>query len=64
MPPAERTQAGYRLFTAGGIAVLRFIRQAKTPGLRGHRPAVAVEEPAAARDEALPAEHRRRGWVS
>ncbi|MEV5450338.1 heavy metal-responsive transcriptional regulator [Streptomyces sp. NPDC052535] len=33
LPPAERTQAGYRLFTADDIAILRFIRQAKTLGL-------------------------------
>lgn len=33
LPPAERTDAGYRLFTADDIAVLRFIRQAKTLGL-------------------------------
>lgn len=33
LPPPERTGAGYRLFTADDIAVLRFIRQAKTLGL-------------------------------
>ena len=33
LPPAERTEAGYRLFTAADIAVLTFIRQAKTLGL-------------------------------
>lgn len=33
LPPAERTQAGYRLFTGDDIAVLRFIRQARTLGL-------------------------------
>ncbi|WP_149829092.1 MerR family transcriptional regulator [Streptomyces tailanensis] len=33
LPPAERTEVGYRLFTADDIAVLRFIRQAKTLGL-------------------------------
>lgn len=33
LPPAERTHAGYRLFTADDIAVLQFIRQAKTLGL-------------------------------
>ncbi|MET9834044.1 heavy metal-responsive transcriptional regulator [Streptomyces sp. NPDC006385] len=33
LPPAERTDAGYRLFTADDIAVLHFIRQAKTLGL-------------------------------
>lgn len=33
LPPAERTEAGYRLFTDNDIAVLRFIRQAKTLGL-------------------------------
>lgn len=29
LPPAERTEAGYRLFTSEDIDVLRFIRQAK-----------------------------------
>lgn len=29
LPPAERTEAGYRLFTDDDVAVLRFIRQAK-----------------------------------
>lgn len=33
LPPPERTAAGYRLFTLGDIAVLQFIRQAKTLGL-------------------------------
>lgn len=33
LPPAERTQAGYRLFTDHDIEVLRFIRRAKTLGL-------------------------------
>lgn len=33
LPPPERTEAGYRLFTADDIAVLTFIRQAKTLGL-------------------------------
>lgn len=33
LPPAERTEAGYRLFTDDDLAVLRFIRQAKTLGL-------------------------------
>ena len=33
LPPAGRTEAGYRRFTPGDIAVLRFIRQAKTLGL-------------------------------
>lgn len=33
LPPAERTEAGYRLFTDDDIALLRFIRQAKTLGL-------------------------------
>jgi len=33
LPPAERTEAGYRLFTDDDVAVLRFIRQAKTLGL-------------------------------
>lgn len=30
---AERTEAGYRLFSADDLAVLHFIRQAKTLGL-------------------------------
>lgn len=30
LPPAERTDAGYRLFTSEDVDVLRFIRQAKT----------------------------------
>lgn len=29
LPPTERTEAGYRLFTEEDVAVLRFIRQAK-----------------------------------
>lgn len=33
LPPAERTEAGYRLFSDDDVAVLRFIRQAKTLGL-------------------------------
>ncbi|WP_214900738.1 MerR family DNA-binding protein [Streptomyces sp. ISL-99] len=33
LPLAERSEAGYRLFNAEDIAVLRFIRQAKTLGL-------------------------------
>lgn len=33
LPEAERTQAGYRTYTDEDIAVLRFIRQAKTLGL-------------------------------
>lgn len=33
LPPAERTAAGYRTYTDDDIAVLRFIRQAKTLGL-------------------------------
>lgn len=33
LPPPERTTAGYRLFSQGDVAVLRFIRQAKTLGL-------------------------------
>lgn len=33
IPEAERTEAGYRLFTDDDLAVLRFIRQAKTLGL-------------------------------
>ena len=32
--PAERTEAGYRLFTRGDLAVLTFIRQAKVIGLK------------------------------
>jgi len=34
LPPAKRTEAGYRLFDAGELGVLRFIRQAKSIGLR------------------------------
>lgn len=30
LPEAERTEAGYRLFSADDLAVLHFIRQAKT----------------------------------
>jgi DNA-binding transcriptional MerR regulator len=33
LPEPPRTGAGYRLYTDGDIAVLRFIRQAKTLGL-------------------------------
>jgi DNA-binding transcriptional MerR regulator len=33
LPPTERTEAGYRLYTGDDIAILRFIRQAKTLGL-------------------------------
>ena len=33
LPEAPRTQAGYRTYTDDDIAVLRFIRQAKTLGL-------------------------------
>ncbi|MFD0900100.1 heavy metal-responsive transcriptional regulator [Actinomadura sediminis] len=33
LPPAQRTAAGYRLYTDDDVAVLRFIRQAKTLGL-------------------------------
>ena len=33
LPPAQRTEAGYRRFSADDIGVLRFIRQAKTLGL-------------------------------
>ena len=33
LPEAERTEAGYRTYTDEDIAVLRFIRQAKTLGL-------------------------------
>lgn len=29
LPPAERTEAGYRIFTDQDVAMLRFIRQAK-----------------------------------
>lgn len=29
LPPAQRTEAGYRLFTEEDVGVLRFIRQAK-----------------------------------
>ncbi|WP_426975419.1 MerR family transcriptional regulator [Pseudarthrobacter sp. O4] len=34
LPTPGRTEAGYRLFTAEDIEVLRFIRQAKSLGLR------------------------------
>ena len=30
LPEADRTESGYRLFTADDLAVLHFIRQAKT----------------------------------
>lgn len=33
LPPAERTEAGYRLFSHRDIEVLHFIRRAKTLGL-------------------------------
>jgi len=33
LPPAGRTESGYRTYTDDDIAVLRFIRQAKTLGL-------------------------------
>jgi DNA-binding transcriptional MerR regulator len=33
LPPAQRTDAGYRIFTDDDLRVLRFIRQAKTLGL-------------------------------
>lgn len=33
LPPAGRTEAGYRLFTDDDIEILRFIRRAKTLGL-------------------------------
>lgn len=33
LPPAQRTTAGYRLYTDDDVAVLRFIRRAKTLGL-------------------------------
>lgn len=33
LPAPERTEAGYRLFTAGDVEVLRFIRRAKSLGL-------------------------------
>lgn len=33
LPPAERTAAGYRVFTDDDLRVLRFIRQAKALGL-------------------------------
>ena len=34
LPTAERTETGYRLFVDEDLATLRFIRQAKTLGLR------------------------------
>ncbi|MBP2371274.1 transcriptional regulator, MerR family [Pseudonocardia ammonioxydans] len=33
LPAAERTEAGYRMFTDNDLEVLRFVRQAKTLGL-------------------------------
>lgn len=33
LPPAERTEAGYRIFTDDDLDVLRFIRRAKALGL-------------------------------
>ncbi|MGB8211528.1 MAG: heavy metal-responsive transcriptional regulator [Mycobacterium sp.] len=33
LPPAGRTEAGYRVFTDGDIEILRFINRAKTLGL-------------------------------
>ncbi|MBS4728399.1 MerR family transcriptional regulator [Mycobacterium sp. SM1] len=33
LPPVERTQAGYRLFSDDDIAILRFIVRARTLGL-------------------------------
>ncbi|GAA3732483.1 Cu(I)-responsive transcriptional regulator [Spinactinospora alkalitolerans] len=33
LPPAQRTEAGYRLFADTDVSVLCFIRQAKTLGL-------------------------------
>lgn len=33
LPPAGRTSAGYRLYSDDDVAILRFIRQAKTLGL-------------------------------
>jgi MerR family copper efflux transcriptional regulator len=33
LPEAERTEAGYRLFSAPDLQVLRFVRQAKALGL-------------------------------
>jgi MerR family transcriptional regulator, copper efflux regulator len=34
LPPAQRTDAGYRLFSEDDLATLRFIRQAKALGLQ------------------------------
>ena len=34
LPPAERTEAGYRTYGHDDLAILRFIRQAKAVGLR------------------------------
>lgn len=34
LPPAERTEAGYRNYTEGDVEVLRFVRRARALGLR------------------------------
>ena len=34
LPPADRTQAGYRLYTDDDVEILRFVRRARTLGLR------------------------------
>jgi DNA-binding transcriptional MerR regulator len=34
LAPAERTSAGYRTYTDSDVEILRFVRQAKTLGLR------------------------------
>jgi len=33
LPPTDRTEGGYRVFTEDDLAILRFIRQAKALGL-------------------------------
>jgi MerR family copper efflux transcriptional regulator len=34
LPPAKRTEAGYRTYTEGDVEILRFVRRARTLGLR------------------------------
>ena len=55
LPPAERTEAGYRLFSDEDLTTLRFIRQAKTLGLRLDEIGDRHPRPAPWRQRALPA---------